>query len=258
MEDTPLPLHTQNPQQRFSNRANDYAKYRPSYPETAIDQILAGLGQPIAADIGAGTGISARLLADRGAMKVWAIEPNAAMYAAAQPHSFVEFQQGSAEQTGLAPQSVDLVTCCQAFHWFEPIATLAEFHRILKSAGRLALMWNERDQSDLFTQEHNEIIRVAADRQFFDSPNRKSAASLAESSLFTNYRVHTFTYIQPLNLESLIGLALSASYIPKEGAAHDQMIADFRALYERWVGRSAGDFVQLAYRTNLYLADTIA
>jgi len=191
-------------------------------------------------------------------MKVWAIEPNAAMYAAAQPHSFVEFQQGSAEQTGLAPQSVDLVTCCQAFHWFEPIATLAEFHRIFKSAGRLALMWNERDQSDLFTQEHNEIIRVAADRQFFDSPNRKSAASLAESSLFTNYRVHTFTYIQPLNLESLIGLALSASYIPKEGAAHDQMIADFRALYERWVGRSAGDFVQLAYRTNLYLADTIA
>jgi hypothetical protein len=119
----------------------------------------------------------------------------------------------------------------------------------------LALMWNERDETDPFTYEHNEIIRVAADRQFFDSPDRKSAAPLAESPLFTNYRVHTFTSSQPLTLEGLIGLALSASYIPKEGAAHDQMIADFRALYERWVGRSAGNLLQLAYRTNLYLAD---
>jgi ubiquinone/menaquinone biosynthesis C-methylase UbiE len=170
MEDIFPLLHTQNPQQRFSNRAEDYAKYRPSYPTAAIDQILAGLDQPVAADIGAGTGISARLLADRGAKKVWAIEPNSAMYAVAKPHPHVEFQQGSAEQTGLASQSVDLITCCQAFHWFEPIATLAEFHRILQPAGRLALMWNERDQTDPFTQEHNEIIRVAADRQYFDSP----------------------------------------------------------------------------------------
>jgi SAM-dependent methyltransferase len=255
MEDTSPLLHTQNPQQRFSNRAEDYAKYRPSYPTAAIDQILAGLDQPVAADIGAGTGISARLLADRGAEIVWAIEPNAAMYEAAQPHPHVEFREGLAEQTGLVSQSVDLITCCQAFHWFEPIVTLGEFHRILKPAGRLALMWNERDQTDPFTQEHNEIIRIAADSQFFDSPSRKDAAPLAESPLFMNYRVHTFPFIQSLNLESLIGLALSSSYIPKEGAAHDQMIADLRTLYERWVGRAAGDFVPLAYCTNLYLAD---
>jgi SAM-dependent methyltransferase len=255
MEDTSPLLHAQNPQQRFSNRAEDYAKYRPSYPTVAIDQILAGLDQPVAADIGAGTGISARLLADRGAEKVWAIEPNSAMYAAAKPHPHVEFRQGSAEQTGLASQSVDLITCCQAFHWFEPIATLAEFHRILQPAGRLALMWNERDQTDPFTQAHNEIIRVAADRQYFDSPSCKDAAPLAESPLFIHYRVHTFSFVQPLSLESLIGLALSSSYIPKEGVAHEQMIVDLQTLYERWVGRSAGDFVPLAYCTNLYLAD---
>ncbi|MBW4515661.1 MAG: class I SAM-dependent methyltransferase [Timaviella obliquedivisa GSE-PSE-MK23-08B] len=254
MEDLSFVLHTQNPQQRFSNRAEDYAKYRPSYPAAAIDQILAGLRQPVAADVGAGTGISARLLADRGA-EVWAIEPNAAMYAAAQPHPHVEFRQGSAEQTGLDPQSVNLITCCQAFHWFEPIATLAEFHRILKPGGQLALMWNERDETDSFTQEHNEIIRVAADRQFFDSPSRKSATPLAESPLFINYRAYTFPFVQSLNLESLTGLALSSSYIPKEGAAYERMIAELQALYDRWVGRSVGDFVSLAYRTSLYLAD---
>lgn len=258
MEDISPLLHTQNPQQRFSNRADDYAKYRPNYPAAAVDQILAGLHQPVAADIGAGTGISARLLADGGAEKVWAIEPNAAMHTAAQSHPHVEFRQGSAEQSGLNSQSVDLITCCQSFHWFEPIAALAEFHRILKPSGRLALMWNERAQTDPFTQEHNEIIRVAADRKSFDSPSRKDAAPLAKSLLFINYRIHTFPFVQTLNLESLIGLALSSSYIPKEGAVHDQMIADLRTLYERWVGRSPGDFVPLTYCTNLYLADVKA
>jgi hypothetical protein len=62
------PLHEFNPIGRFSDRAADYVKYRPGYPPEAIDAILDGLGPPtalIAADIGAGTGISARLLASR-------------------------------------------------------------------------------------------------------------------------------------------------------------------------------------------------
>jgi SAM-dependent methyltransferase len=253
MDETLLPLYAQHPRQRFSNRADDYAKYRPSYPAAAIDQILSDLEQPTAADVGAGTGISARLLAERG-VNVWAIEPNAAMVAAAQPHPLVEFRQGTAEQTGLDSRSVDLITCCQAFHWFEPIATLSEFHRILKPGGRLALMWNERDETDEFTREHNAIISRAADHQFFDSPDRKSAVPLEESSLFQNFRVYSFPYSRPLNLEGMIGLALSSSYIPKEGEAHDQMMAEFRSLYQRWATPS--DSVSLVYRTNLYMAET--
>ncbi len=61
------PLHTLNPLNRFSDRVEDYVKYRPSYPAAAIDKILENLTLPIAAaDIGAGTGISSRLLASKG------------------------------------------------------------------------------------------------------------------------------------------------------------------------------------------------
>ncbi|WP_287312777.1 hypothetical protein [Moorena sp. SIO1G6] len=63
------PLHQMNPESRFSELVADYAKYRPSYPAVAIDKILEGLenrGQLVAADIGAGTGISSRLLAMAG------------------------------------------------------------------------------------------------------------------------------------------------------------------------------------------------
>ena len=82
------PLYRQDPTGRFRDRAADYAAARPSYPAAALDALLEGLGAPAAlvvADVGAGTGIAARLVAERGA-RVLAVEPNAAMRAAAEPH----------------------------------------------------------------------------------------------------------------------------------------------------------------------------
>lgn len=68
----PIALYTLNPLSRFSDRAADYVKYRPSYPAAVIDTILDGLDAAtlVAADIGAGTGISSRLLAQRGVLLV--------------------------------------------------------------------------------------------------------------------------------------------------------------------------------------------
>src|ERR1043165_6742706 len=156
------PLHEQNPLTRFDDRARNYADYRPSYPSAAIDAILSGLPPATAlkiADIGAGTGISARLFGDRGA-SVRAIEPNAEMRRAAAPHPRVTFLEATADKTFLPDASVNLVTAFQAFHWFEPNTTLAEFHRILRPGGRVALAWNERDARDPFTAGGSEERRV--------------------------------------------------------------------------------------------------
>jgi ubiquinone/menaquinone biosynthesis C-methylase UbiE len=250
----PQPLHTQNPLDRFSNRAQDYAKYRPSYPSEAIDLIVQGLGEPsrlVVADVGAGTGISARLMADRGAT-VWAIEPNAAMRAAAAPHALVVFRDGTAEQTGLPNQSVDLVLCCQSFHWFNKPVALAEFHRILKPHGRVALMWNDRNLDDPFTQQYSTIVGKVADRQIFDQADRKSGAALEQSRWFTNFRAHTPLYTHRLTWEELIGLVRSSSYVPKSGELYEQLRIALQELYQRWAD---ADRVQLSYRVNLYLAD---
>jgi ubiquinone/menaquinone biosynthesis C-methylase UbiE len=152
LEETPP--YTWNPLSRFCDLASDYAKYRPSYPAAAIDFILEGIDTQlpiVVADVGAGTGISSRLLAERG-VRVIAIEPNADMRQAAAPHPLVEFRQATAEATSLSDASVDLVTCFQSFHWFNPEPTLLEFHRILKPSGRLAAVWNEWDKNDDFTE----------------------------------------------------------------------------------------------------------
>src|SRR5262245_36201158 len=65
----------------FTGKSNAYARYRPSYPAEAIDCILAPFGDARrvqVVDIGAGTGIASRQLAERGA-RVLGVEPNASM-----------------------------------------------------------------------------------------------------------------------------------------------------------------------------------
>jgi len=243
-----------NPCGRFSDRAEDYRRYRPDYPPAALDAILAGLGEParrVAADIGAGTGISSRLLAERG-MRVLAVEPNAEMRAVASPHERIEWRDGAAEATGLEPGSVHLVLSAQAFHWFRAAESLAEFHRILTPRGRLALMWNSRDRDDPLTRGYVEAIHAVngehpAELRPFDP------ASIAVGGRFTAPREIRVPHQQTLDLEGLLGRATSASYVPREGESFERLRALLVALWER--ERDARGLVTMRYRTEVFLAE---
>lgn len=133
------------PEQRFSDRVADYVRYRPGYPPEVVGFLNLRPGMVIA-DVGAGTGISTELLL-RAGCEVMAVEPNAEMRAAAENRlgHFPGFHgvDGSAEATTLQDQSVDMVVAAQAFHWFHPERTRAEFSRILKPGAPVVLIWNE-------------------------------------------------------------------------------------------------------------------
>jgi SAM-dependent methyltransferase len=243
-----------NPLGRFSDRAADYVKYRPSYPAAAIDAILAGLGEPsqlTAADIGAGTGISSRHLAERG-VRVLAIEPNAEMRQAAAPHTLVEFRDGTSEATNLPDSSLDLVACFQSFHWFNPVLTLPEFRRILKPSGRLAVVWNLEDGADALTLGYNQIAKTASNSHPAQKRDRAIEPVLASSD-FSDVRSSEFANRQDLDLAGLIGRAKSASYIPNSGPQLQKIISDLTELYQAHCGNRG--FVSLLYKTRVYLAD---
>ena len=243
-------LHQLDPTGRFSDRAADYVRYRPSYPAPAIDAIFEGLAEPgaiLAADVGAGTGIAARLLADRGA-RVVAIEPNAAMRESASPHDGVEWRAGTAEATGIAGSSVDLVVCAQAFHWFRAPAALEEFHRILRPGGRLALIWNSRDARDPLTRGYIEAIRAVGGEH--PAERHELDPRVLDSRWFGPARFEAFEHRQELDRAGLIGRALSASYVPKEGSAFAALRQLLDALFERH--RDARGWVTLRYVTKLY------
>ncbi|NJL86625.1 MAG: class I SAM-dependent methyltransferase [Leptolyngbyaceae cyanobacterium SM1_1_3] len=247
-----LPLHQQNPLDRFSQRADDYGRYRPGYPAAAIADILAGLPQPLrAADVGAGTGIASRLLAEAG-VQVMALEPNGAMQQAAPPHPLVTYQRATAEATELMRASVDLVTCFQSFHWFHPEASLEEFHRILKPGGRLALVWNDRNEADEFTAAYGRLVRQAAGDRYPDRENRYFLAGMEASPLFGSLQHHSYGYQQVLRLTGLLGRCRSSSYIPQQGDIYQQLVADLKHLYEEFAGDR--NQVTLAYTTQVYLA----
>lgn len=251
---TETPLHTLNPLNRFSDRVQDYVKYRPSYPKAAIDKILDNFTLPItAADIGAGTGISSRLLAARN-IKVIAIEPNPEMRKAGirDNTASVEWKDGTAENTNLPENSVDLVTCFQAFHWFTPEPTLSEFNRILKPKGKLAVVWNIRDEKDEFTAEYSKIIRKASNNSPAES-KMKSVEPLKETTYFKDFQEYNFIYQQELDFTGLIGRAMSVSYLPKTGEDYDKLIADFEKLYQRF--KNEQGFVYMTYFTSVHLGE---
>ncbi|WP_228041225.1 class I SAM-dependent methyltransferase [Nodosilinea sp. LEGE 07088] len=263
----------------FSDVATDYAEYRPSYPASAIDTMLEGFQQPstlAAADIGAGTGIGSRLLAQRG-IRVQAIEPNADMRSAAIPHQNIEWIAGSAEQLPLLTSSIDLVVSFQAFHWFEFGQSLREFQRILKPTGRLALLWNFWNQADSFSHRYTHILYEVAKRYNSPAVQPQSGCPNVNDTRLTDwvkrrqyglfwqgiYLPHfkqldrrQFMYQQTLDRAGLIGCALSQGFLPRSGAGVEDLCDRLDRLYADWKDKQGR--VRLVYQTYLYTAAPVA
>jgi len=245
-----------NPTGRFSNRADDYAKYRPTYPSEAIDALLHGLGAPaalFAVDVGAGTGIASRLLAARG-VRVLAVEPNRAMREAAEADPRVTFVEGTAESFPIADGSADLVLAAQAFHWFRAEPSVREMGRALRAGGRLALMWNRRSTADALTAGYRDALLVVGANPTLEAMD-SDVEAVERSGLFGPTRVERFLHAHRLDREALIGRALSASYVPKDGPALTELVAKLDALYARHA--DASGHVAMVYETEVRLSERL-
>jgi len=251
MPETPeAPLHSLNPTERFSSRAADYTRYRPSYPAAAIDAILANLPTPATiADLGAGTGISSRLLADRG-HHVLAVEPNAAMRDAAAPHPRITPVNATAEATWLPDASVDAVVSAQAFHWFRPIDAAREIARILRPRGRVALMWNVRNDGDPVTAAYSRVMDLASDGTSRDR-GHFDRGTIDSLRVLTPLTLAEFPSSQSLDRDGLLGRALSASYFPSDGPRRARLIAELTSTFDRHARQGR---IRLAYSTRVWLA----
>ncbi len=243
-----------DPTERFSERAAHYVLGRPSYPPEAIDALFEGFGDPLqlrVADLGAGTGISSRLLAERAGLTV-AIEPNAAMRASAPPFPRLEWRDARAEATGLPDGSLDLVTAFQAFHWFDAARALAEIERILRPGGRAALLYNERDERDPFTAAYGEIVRTYATDE---SEARRTDARLAFLTYegWKRVRFAPFANTQRLDRAALFARVGSTSYLPHEGEAAQRLHDDLESLFERFARDGA---VMMTMQCSVTLAET--
>lgn len=128
-----------SPKDLFSKQADLYAVYRPQYPVELFEHLAKlCLVHAAAWDCATGNGQAARPLT-KYFDRVYATDVSEKQLAQAEPDAKIEFSKGSAEQSGLAPHSVDLITVAQAFHWFHFSEFFAEVQRVGKPGAILAV-----------------------------------------------------------------------------------------------------------------------
>ncbi len=245
-----------NPLTRFSNRVDNYAKYRPTYPGETIQVLESGCGlnsASVIADVGSGTGISAEMFLKNG-NKVFAIEPNDPMRASAESmlKTYPLFQsvKGTAEDTQLPDDSVDFVVAAQAFHWFDRKLTKREFARILKPRGWVVLIWNERrlDSTRFLRGYEDLLLRYGVDYQQVRHENVES--EIAEFFAPNAFGLETLENAQHLDFPALKGRFLSSSYTPD--ISHPNFNAMLKELEELFKTTQENETVAIEYETKIF------
>ncbi|HEX7814123.1 class I SAM-dependent methyltransferase [Dyella sp.] len=226
--------------ERFSDRVEDYVRYRPDYPPALLDWLHRAHGVTPSwsvVDVGAGTGISSKMFLD-GGHRVTAVEPNAAMRGAAQRwlghYTGFHAIDGTATDTGLPDAHADLVSVAQAFHWFEPAATRAEFRRILRPDGLAAIYWNSRRLYGTPFLEGYEKLLLEYGTDYTSVAERYADEDFMRDWFGEGYRgTAHFDHEQQLDFDQVRGRLMSSSYAPKPGHTnHEPMIAALRDLFD--------------------------
>lgn len=244
--------------ERFSNRVDDYVRYRPDYPVEVVRHLEKKgylFDGARVADVGAGTGIFSALLLDEG-YDVFAVEPNAPMRQAAvdrlgsnpRHHSIA----APAEATTLDDESVDLVTAAQALHWFDPVRARTEFTRITRAPHRLAGVWNRRiTDATPFLREYEALLNeFGIGYQALMEGRDELESSLAPFFGHDDYALFTTPNRQLHDWDGLVGRLMSSSYGPKpDHPSHEPIMRRLRTVFEQ---HAVDGEIEMLYETRVY------
>jgi SAM-dependent methyltransferase len=241
---------------RFSDRVENYVRYRPGYPAEALQVLKNACGlapDHVIADIASGTGIWTRLLLENK-NKVFGVEPNTEMRLAAE-RLLIDFRNftsvaGTAEATTLPDESMDFVTVAQAAHWFDRQKSRREFTRILKPGAWLVLLWNERvTDSTPFLRDYEQLL-LTFGTDYEEVRHERTTDAVNEFFDPAPFQERTFDNRQEFDYAGLEGRLLSSSYAPgPEQARHQPMLLELRRIFDQ---HARAGRVSFDYKTRVY------
>lgn len=245
-----------NATSRFSDRVENYVRYRPGYPQEVLSILKNNCGLApihVIADVASGTGIWTRMLLENG-NPVFGVEPNAQMREAGEGllAGFSKFASvvGTAEATTLLDTSVDFVTAAQAGHWFDHVRARREFVRVLKPGGWLVLLWNERlTDSTPFLRDYEQLL-LTFGTDYQDVRHERTTVTVNEFFDPEPFQERVFAMRQEFDYAGLEGRLLSSSYAPMpEHSNHAPMRHELRRIFE---AHAESDRVTFVYKTRMY------
>ncbi len=205
--------------------AQAYRRARPEYPPAVVEHLAAELGldaRSLVVDVGAGTGKLTCALVAAGLRPV-AVEPLEAMLNELRRElPGAPAARAVAERLPLAPRSADAVTVAAAFHWFDRDRAAAEFRRVLRPGGGLALLWQAR------VELASPWVRVGPilDRHRSGHPGTGGIlAAVGDLPGFTPLRRAKFPNVEVHTPQGVVDRVLSVSYIAALPAATRQAVA---------------------------------
>jgi SAM-dependent methyltransferase len=132
----------------FGQAADDYAQYRPGFPDRFFDRVRAygiGLPQQQLLDLGCGTGALARGFARRACRVVGLdLSPEMLQQAGMLAHAeglALDLVRARAEATPFADGCFDVVCAGQCWHWFDGHRAAVETRRVLRPGGFAVLAY---------------------------------------------------------------------------------------------------------------------
>lgn len=227
----------------FESKAQQYNQYRPRYSSKYQQYLKMNLHECSAdvADIGAGTGIHAEILASIF-KHVYAIEPVFEMLSVCEEAlghlKNIDFILASAETTSLPSSSIDYIIIGQAFHLLNQKLCIPEFKRILKKDGRVILVWIHKEPETPLFYSHEKILKSYCPcyqrdvhAQVF-SRNTYKDLFLPESYQFTKL---DFDSTEHLSMETFVNRTLSASYAIAEcDCDYSSLVFDLESLFHKY------------------------
>jgi SAM-dependent methyltransferase len=246
----------------FGAVAGEYDRLRSGPPPEALDWLLPA-GTSDVLEIGAGTGILTRLLAER-VPHVTAVEPDDRMRAvmgASAPE--VDVRAGQAEQLPAENSTFDVVIAASAWHWVDEERAVPEVARVLRPGGRLALVWSGPDRSVDWMRSlwAGGIVFSPEDQDALDRRRRGRHVVNLEAggpSPFSPPETSLFRWTKPMTREDLV--ALSATYsaiITMDDAARERHLDSMRRFLDAQDFLAGRDIIDVPMRAYCWRADKL-
>jgi SAM-dependent methyltransferase len=243
----------------FGGIAGDYDRLRSGPAPAALDWLLPAR-RDVVVDLGAGTGLLTRALAER-AGHVIAVEPDDRMRAVLTARSpGAEVLAGRGEAIPLPDASADAVLISSAWHWMDAASAAREVARVLRDGGRFGILWTGRDPAtpwlrpDDWFRSPDPAVQSGngADGDSLQYEGRR--IDLPDPALFANISSHTFRFSRSMTVPDLIDWLMTYSRVI---TATDDVRAAGRARAEAALaGRLRdGELVEVPMRSRCWRAD---